>query len=189
LRVLTAFSAFARLTPAVVTPRYLTHRVSVQCPTLTTLLVTVYRLDANTPAQNRSQLGVAELVNGAVAVDVASITCTGLPSRRDLLERPTLLVFDRALDKVFGQLVEFLALLLAVRIDSVSVRGAARQSSRGALLPRQHRLCPRERSWSLVPLSYTWTQRTRTCGSCANFIPTFRRSFITASMDLRGRRQ
>ena len=33
------------------------------------LLITLYSHDANTPPQNGSQLGVAELVNGAVVVD------------------------------------------------------------------------------------------------------------------------
>ena len=51
------------------TPRYLIHRVSVECPTQRTLLVALYRNDAKTPAQDRTQLGVAELVNGAVVVD------------------------------------------------------------------------------------------------------------------------
>ena len=49
-----------------------THRVSVECPTFRTLLVTLYRHDANTPAQDRTQLGVAELVNGAVGARSAS---------------------------------------------------------------------------------------------------------------------
>ena len=51
------------------TPRYLTHRVSVECPTHRTVLFALYRYDANTPAQHRTQLGVAEFVNGAVVVD------------------------------------------------------------------------------------------------------------------------
>ena len=46
-----------------------THRVSVECPTHRTVLFVLYRQNANTPAQDRSQLGVAELVNGAVVVD------------------------------------------------------------------------------------------------------------------------
>src|SRR5262249_32432599 len=50
-----------------VTPRYLTHRVSVEHPTFSMLLVALY--DANTPTQDRNQLGVAELVEGAVVVD------------------------------------------------------------------------------------------------------------------------
>jgi hypothetical protein len=36
-----------------------------------------------------------------------------------LLERPGLLILDRALDELFGQLVDLLALLLVGRIDSV----------------------------------------------------------------------
>src|SRR6516162_8108754 len=43
------------------------RRISVECPG--TLLVALYRHDANTPAQDRSQLVVAELVKGAVVVD------------------------------------------------------------------------------------------------------------------------
>ena len=54
---------------AALTPIYLTHRASVQCRTLRSLLITLYSHDANTPPQNGSQLGVAELVNGAVVVD------------------------------------------------------------------------------------------------------------------------
>jgi hypothetical protein len=41
--------------------------VSVECPTFRTLLVAQH--DANTPAQDRSQLGVGELLNDAVVVD------------------------------------------------------------------------------------------------------------------------
>ena len=41
-------------------------RVSVQCGILGTLLVALSKRRANTPAQDRTQLGVAELVNGAV---------------------------------------------------------------------------------------------------------------------------
>jgi hypothetical protein len=52
-----------------VTPRHLTHSVLVECPTCRTLLLTLYGHDANTPAQDRSQLGVAKFVNGAVIVD------------------------------------------------------------------------------------------------------------------------
>jgi hypothetical protein len=46
---------------------YLTHRALVECPG--TLLITLYGNDANTPAQDRTQLGVAELVKGAIIVD------------------------------------------------------------------------------------------------------------------------
>ena len=37
----------------------------------------------------------------------------------DLLESPGLLVLDRALDELLGQLVDLLALLLVVRIDTI----------------------------------------------------------------------
>jgi hypothetical protein len=47
----------------------LTHRVSVECPTFGTLLIALYRHDTNTPAQDRTRLGVTELVKGAVVVD------------------------------------------------------------------------------------------------------------------------
>jgi hypothetical protein len=47
----------------------LSHRPSVECPTFRTLLLTLYSNDANTPPQDRGQLGVAEFVNGAVIVD------------------------------------------------------------------------------------------------------------------------
>jgi len=42
---------------------------SVECLTFRTLLVTLYRHDAYTPAQDRTQLGVAELLKGAVVID------------------------------------------------------------------------------------------------------------------------
>ena len=69
------------------TPRYLTHRVSVECPTL---LVTLYRHDANTPAQDRCQLGITKLVKGAVVVDRRVDYLHGLAFEAvgDLLERP-----------------------------------------------------------------------------------------------------
>src|SRR5215831_6319261 len=97
------------------------HRVSVQCPTFRTLLVALYRHDTNTPAQDRSQLGVTELVKGAVVVDrrVDDLHRLAFEAVGDLLERPGLLILDRALDKLFGQFVDLLALLLVVRIDSV----------------------------------------------------------------------
>jgi len=47
----------------------LIHSVSVEHPTFGTILVTLYGHDANTPAQDRCQLGVAELVKGAVIRD------------------------------------------------------------------------------------------------------------------------
>ena len=100
----------------------LTHRVSVQYRTFRTLLlITLHKHDANTPAQDRGQLGVAEFVNGAVIVDRRVDHLHGLAFEAigDLLERPTLLVLDRTLDKLLGQLVDLLALLLVVRIDSV----------------------------------------------------------------------
>jgi hypothetical protein len=91
----------------------LTHRVSVECPTFRTLLVSLY---ANTPAQDRTQLGVTELLKGAVVVDRCVDYLHGLAFEAvgDLLERPTLLVLNRALDKLFGELVDLLALLLVV---------------------------------------------------------------------------
>ena len=75
----------------------MTHRVSVECPTFRTLLVTLYRHDANTPAQDRSQLGVAELVKGAVVVDrrVDDLHRLPLETVGDLLEGPGLLVLSR----------------------------------------------------------------------------------------------
>jgi hypothetical protein len=52
-----------------VTPRYLTHRVSVECPTFRTLLVALYRHDANTPAQDRGELGIRELLDLTAVAD------------------------------------------------------------------------------------------------------------------------
>ena len=104
--------------------RYLTLRVSVQCRTFSTLLVALNRRDANTPAQDRGQLGVAEFVNGAVIVDRRVDYLHGLAFEAigDLLERPTLLVLDRALDKLLGELVDLLALLLVVWIDAIEAQ-------------------------------------------------------------------
>ena len=58
--------------------------------------------DANTPAQDRCQLGVAELVYGAMVVDRRVDYLHGLAFEAIgyLLERPGLLVLDRALDKL-----------------------------------------------------------------------------------------
>ena len=83
---------------AVSSPRYLTHRVSVQCRTLRSLLITLYNHDANTPPQNGSQLGVAELVNGAMIINRRVDYLHGLAFEAigDLLECPSLLVLDRA---------------------------------------------------------------------------------------------
>ena len=94
-----------------------THRVSIECPTFGTLLVTLYRHDANTPAQDRTQLGIAELVKGAVVVDRRVDYLHGLSFEAvgDLLECPRLLVLDRALDELLGQPVHLLTLLLVVR--------------------------------------------------------------------------
>ena len=80
-----------------VTTRY-DPTVSVECPTFRTLLVALYRTDANTPAQDRTQLGVTELVKGAVVVDrcVDYLHRLAFKAIGDLLERPTLLVLDRA---------------------------------------------------------------------------------------------
>jgi hypothetical protein len=96
-------------------------RVSVEWLTLGTLLVALYGHDANTPAQDRSQLGVAELLNGAVVIDRRVDYLNGLAFEAigDLLKRPALPVLDRALDELFGQLVDLLALLLVIRIDSI----------------------------------------------------------------------
>ena len=60
-------------------------------------------------------------MNGAVVVGRRVDYLHGLAFEAigDLLERPTLLVLDRTLDKLLGQLVDLLALLLVVRIDSV----------------------------------------------------------------------
>jgi hypothetical protein len=71
---------------------------SVQHPTFRTLLLTLYSHDANTPAQNRSQLGVAEFVNGAVIVDcrVDHLHGFAIEAIGDLLEGPALLVHDAA---------------------------------------------------------------------------------------------
>ena len=102
-----------------------THRVSVECPTHRTVLFVLYRQNANTPAQDRSQLGVAELVNGAVVVDRRVDYLHGLAFKAvgDLLERPSLLVLDRALDKLLGEAVDSLALVLVLRVDAVQFTG------------------------------------------------------------------
>ena len=51
------------------TPRYLTHRVSVECPTSGRSSSLSTGTTPTRLAQDRTQLGVAELVNGAVVVD------------------------------------------------------------------------------------------------------------------------
>jgi hypothetical protein len=56
---------------ALTRPRALTHRVSVECLTFRTLLIALDRHDANAPAQDRGQLGVAELRHGAVVEGAA----------------------------------------------------------------------------------------------------------------------
>ena len=93
-----------------------THRVSVECPTHRTVLFVLYRQNANTPAQDRSQLGVAVFANLAVIDDVVIDLLRGLTLKPvcNQVERPTLLVLNRALDKLFGELVDLLALLLVV---------------------------------------------------------------------------
>jgi hypothetical protein len=60
-------------------------------------------------------------VNGAVIVDRRVDHLHGLAFEAigDLLERPALLILDGALDKLLGQLVDLLALLLVIRIDPV----------------------------------------------------------------------
>jgi len=81
-------------------------RVSVQCGILGTLLVALSKRRANTPAQDRTQLGVAEFVYGAMVVDcrVDYLHWLAFEAIGDLLERPALLVLDRALDKLlWGQ--------------------------------------------------------------------------------------
>jgi hypothetical protein len=45
-----------------------THTVSVECPTFRTLLIALYRHDANTPPQNRTELGIAELLDVAAII-------------------------------------------------------------------------------------------------------------------------
>jgi hypothetical protein len=105
-----------------VTPAIRPRGISVECPTtFRTPLVALYRHDANPPAQDRSQLGVAELVKGAVVVDRRVDYLHGLPLETvgDLLEGPGLLVLDRALNQLLCQPVHLLALLFVVRIDSV----------------------------------------------------------------------
>jgi len=44
-------------------------RVSVQCGILGTLLVALSKRRANTPAQDRTQLGIAKFLNGAMVID------------------------------------------------------------------------------------------------------------------------
>ena len=107
------------------TPRYLTHRVSVE--RLRTLLI--YRHEANTPAQDRGQLGVAEFVNGAVIVDrrVGHLHELAFEAIGDLLECPALLVHERTFDKLLGEAVDLSCASLC-RLDRCdSVRGAARR--------------------------------------------------------------
>ena len=56
-----------------------------------TRFVALYRNDANTPAQDRGQLGVAVFVNGAMVVDRRVDYLHGLAFEAvgDLLERPS----------------------------------------------------------------------------------------------------
>ena len=65
-------------------------RISVECPTHRTVLFALYRQNANTPAQDRSQLCVTELVKGAVVVDRRVDYLHGLAFEAvgDLLECP-----------------------------------------------------------------------------------------------------
>ena len=93
----------------------------MSAPTFRTLLVSLYRHDANTPAQDRTQLGVAVFADLAVIDDVVIDLLRGLTLKPvcNQVERPTLLVLDRALDKLFGEFVDLLALLLVFRIDSI----------------------------------------------------------------------
>ena len=53
----------------------------------------------------------------------------------DLLERPGLFVFDRALDELLGELVDLLALLLVVRINSVQFESQRLSSAHVPVLP------------------------------------------------------
>jgi hypothetical protein len=103
-----------------VAPRY---GVSVECPIFRTLLVALYRHDANTPAQDRGQLGVAEFVNGAVIVDRRVDYLHGLAFEPigDLLEGPALLVHERTFDELLGEAVDLLALVLVRRVDAVQL--------------------------------------------------------------------
>jgi hypothetical protein len=67
---------------------------SVECPTFRTLLVALYGNDANTPAQDRTQLGIAVFADLAVIDDVVIDLLCGLAFEAvgDLLECPGLLV-------------------------------------------------------------------------------------------------
>ena len=60
-------------------------------------------------------------MKGAVVVDRCVDYLHGLAFEAvgDLLERPSLLVLDRALDKLLGEAVDFLALVLVLRVDAV----------------------------------------------------------------------
>jgi hypothetical protein len=97
--------------------------LSVECPTLRTLLVALNRRDANTSAQDRGQLCVAEFVNGAVIVDRRVDYLHGLAFEAigDLLEGPALLVHERTFDELLGEAVDFLALVLVLRVDAVQL--------------------------------------------------------------------
>jgi hypothetical protein len=70
---------------------YLSPWVLVKCRTFRPLLITLYSHDDNTPAQDRSQLGVAELVKGAVVADRRVDYLHGLAFETigDLSECPT----------------------------------------------------------------------------------------------------
>jgi hypothetical protein len=96
---------------------------SVQCPTLRTLLVALNSHEANTPAQDRSQFGVA----GAVIVDrrVDHLHRLAFEAIGDLLERPALLILDRALDELLGEAIDLLALSLSFG----SMRFSSRRSA------------------------------------------------------------
>jgi hypothetical protein len=109
-----AFSLNIRSQPAAFSASRRWHRVSVEWLTPRTLLVALDRHDLHAPAQHRSQLGVAEFVNGAVIVDrrVDDLHGLALQAVGDLLERPALLVHERTFDELLGQLVDLLALLL-----------------------------------------------------------------------------
>ena len=100
---------------------YLSPWVLVKCRTFRPLLITLYSHDDNTPAQDRSQLGVAVFADLAVIGDVVIDLLRGLTLKPvcNQVERPPLFVLDRALDKFLGEAVDLLALVLIVRIDAV----------------------------------------------------------------------
>jgi hypothetical protein len=97
--------------------------VSVECLTFRTLLVALDRHDADAPAQDRGQLVVGELRDGAL-VDLSVLDrLHGLAFQAvdDLRERPALLVHERTLDELLGEAVDLLALVLVRQVDAVQL--------------------------------------------------------------------